>query len=314
MNDIVKASNFFKFILYCDDTSLLTSYPSSNSKNFEILLNRQLKNVTKWLESNKLSLNISKTKCMTFKINNKKKCTLPKVYINDQEIELVKNYKFLIIVLDNDLKFKEHVFVVKKRMMSVIAVFARLKNSLPFSVKLKIYNSLIMCHLTYGILIWGKNFLPIEKLQKKALRLVFGFSYSSAHTDYMFKNSYSLKFSDMYKIFLIKFINSFFNKSLPCFMQNLPLAINSEISSYPNTRHSNNLHRIHCHRQSLISIIPIFLNDLNFPQCMKQKILNMNIRYSNSHISKMYKSIIINSYSNILFCNNTNCYPCMKQI
>ena len=200
--------------------------------------------------------------------------------------------------------------MVKKRILSVIAVLGRLKYTLPFSAKLKIYNSLINCHLSYGNIIWGKNKATLEKLQKRALRLVHCFRYNSAHTDFLFKNTNTLKFSDMFNISLVKFFNNYKNRNLPPFMLNLCLSTNADFSKYPNTRHANDLHKRHCHGSSLCCLIPILFNDSLFPQFIKEKIMDSNKKYGSSYIVKQYKSFLINNYSGVINCLKKSCYPC----
>ena len=69
MNDIPNVSQAFRFILYADDTTLFSTFeysiPIRTSKADE-LLNQELFLVNEWLEINKLSLNIGKTKYMIF--------------------------------------------------------------------------------------------------------------------------------------------------------------------------------------------------------------------------------------------------------
>ena len=59
MNDIPNATDFFRFILYADDTTRITTFniPSTRTLN----INGQLANVYDWLAVNK-SLNVKKTK------------------------------------------------------------------------------------------------------------------------------------------------------------------------------------------------------------------------------------------------------------
>ena len=54
INDIENCSD--KFYLFADDTNLL--YADKNLKSLEIIVNKELCNLSDWLCSNKLSLNI----------------------------------------------------------------------------------------------------------------------------------------------------------------------------------------------------------------------------------------------------------------
>ena len=75
MNDIHTASDKFDMILYADDTNLISPLCSFNSsfsgtknyvKHVSEQINIELTNIQEWLNINKLSLNVRKTKCMIF--------------------------------------------------------------------------------------------------------------------------------------------------------------------------------------------------------------------------------------------------------
>ena len=61
INDIQYSSKLFNFIKYADDTTLFNPMADPNQRNSTII-NTELKNVSKWLKINKLSLNTTKTK------------------------------------------------------------------------------------------------------------------------------------------------------------------------------------------------------------------------------------------------------------
>ena len=64
MNDISKASELFKFILYADDTNLNTNIElviaQNSSSDISNILNTELDSISDWLACNKLSLNVKK--------------------------------------------------------------------------------------------------------------------------------------------------------------------------------------------------------------------------------------------------------------
>ncbi len=70
INDISKASNLFKFIIYADDTTLSNTMEivisEINNADIEALINRELAFISDWLKSNKLSVNINKCKYMIY--------------------------------------------------------------------------------------------------------------------------------------------------------------------------------------------------------------------------------------------------------
>ena len=69
MNDIPSPTNFFRFILYADGTTLITTINITSTGPLNI--NGQLTNVYDWLVVSKLSFNIKKTKYILFHASNK---------------------------------------------------------------------------------------------------------------------------------------------------------------------------------------------------------------------------------------------------
>ena len=84
MNDLFKASNLLIEVMFADDTNLFLSH-----KNFNTLfaiMNVELENVSTWFKSNKLFLNVDKTKWSLFHPLSKRQFlpqTLPNLLIED---------------------------------------------------------------------------------------------------------------------------------------------------------------------------------------------------------------------------------------
>ena len=74
IDDIVYATKRFELIIYADESTLSSSLGSFNtqSNNFNDI-NAELDQISVWLKVNKLSLNVSKSKCMTFYHPQKKR-------------------------------------------------------------------------------------------------------------------------------------------------------------------------------------------------------------------------------------------------
>ena len=73
----------------------------------------------------------------------------------------------------------------------------KLKSTLPQNILINIYNSLIIPHINYCILLWGSENNRVAKLQKRAVRIIRGESRLS-HTDPIFKELNHLKINDTY--------------------------------------------------------------------------------------------------------------------
>jgi hypothetical protein len=212
VNDLPSAVNKFKMIIYADDTTLFTSMCSTNANEVSIL-NEDLTAVSEWLKLNKLSLNISKTKAMILH-TPQRKFLYPDIYIDNIRISFVDEFNFLGIIIDKNMKFKAHLCHISKKISKAVGIMSKLKNLLPKSVMLHIYNALIQSHLNYGLILWGNQSKNIFKLQKKAIRIVNNVKYN-AHSSALFKKDHILKFGDMCALHDFTFCYKFIHGILP---------------------------------------------------------------------------------------------------
>ena len=100
INDIVNASSSLQFIVYADDTTVVLKDKNINSLHANLI--SELENISLWINSNKLKLNVSKTNCILFQ-NRSLNSFLPPVFLNNELIQQVKYTKFLGVVIDEHL-------------------------------------------------------------------------------------------------------------------------------------------------------------------------------------------------------------------
>ena len=139
------------------------------------------------------------------------------------QIERTHEFKFLGVVIDEQLTWKFHIDHVKSRVSQIIAVLHKVKESVNKCALFLLYNSLIVPHLTYCIEAWGsanKTYIePVFKLQKRAIRVVNGSEYR-AHTNPIFIQLKTLKFNDLLEYSLLKIMYKAHLKTLPDKLQN----------------------------------------------------------------------------------------------
>ena len=88
INDMAFVSTQLFSVLFADDTNM---FGTDN----DLEVNTELEKIVKWLNANKLSLNIDKTHYMLFRNEGKVVKETCKVYMNRQEISEVETTKFL---------------------------------------------------------------------------------------------------------------------------------------------------------------------------------------------------------------------------
>ena len=176
INGIAKSSDSFDFICYADDATLssIINNFSSTEKTIENSINDELAKVNDWLKINKLSLNINKTKFMIFHIYEQQ-ITILNIFIDNVAIESVANFNFLGIHFNQHLSWKPYITHISNLIKKSVRVLNRLNNILPTSIKLMIYNALILSRINYGILAWGYSSERIFKLQKSCSHNYFSY-------------------------------------------------------------------------------------------------------------------------------------------
>ena len=88
--------------------STVSNFTSIPNIDPNCLINEELSKINEWLEINKLSLNIAKTKFMLFHMHNKKVNTLtPKIIKYNTIIEKVEEFNFVGLTLDTNVNWKK---------------------------------------------------------------------------------------------------------------------------------------------------------------------------------------------------------------
>ena len=308
MNDINKASEKFRAILYADDTSLNTTLNSIGINSNQLkssAINKELFLISQWLACNKLSLNVSKTKFMLFRYPQKSPKSLPdlKLLINNTSIDKVSDFDFLGLTINETLSWKQHVNKISIKITKTLAIMRKIKRFVNQSILLKIYNALILSKINYAILCWGYEHKRIFTLQKKALRIICGSAYNS-HTDPIFKKLNLLKVKDIFILQSLKFYYNHSNNKLPGYFTDMFTNVN-DVHEH-NTRASQSIYIPRTRRnktsKSTRYSIPEIVN--MFPIFIRQKINTHSFETLKLHA----KRYIIDAYQSQ--CSLANCYIC----
>ena len=111
INDISNASNLLRFILFADDTNVY--YSGKNTSDVSNVLNQEMERVSDWLIANQLSINFKKTNYVIFKPRQKRlNLTNFSLKIKNNLIERKSSIKFLGVIIDEHLSWKEHISTV----------------------------------------------------------------------------------------------------------------------------------------------------------------------------------------------------------
>ena len=181
----------------------------------QILLN----NLAEWMNENKLVINSEKTKVMMF--SNCSFNDLRNLIVNGVTLEWVSTIRYLGILIDNKMNFVPHSQQVLSKLSRLHGIFYCMKNVLPKRTLISLYNSLVYPAITENIIIWGgiykSNLINIKIMINKILRCICRVNFDEnflplVPTNEMFKSLNFLKFDDVHKLFLLKFIHFCFYK------------------------------------------------------------------------------------------------------
>ena len=210
INDFPNVSQFFKFCIFADDSTLTSKFDSSDETIIRNKLETELQIVYHWLTMNKIKINYTKSKFIIFSYG--KKFTLDQIRFGENFISSTDSTKFLGIMIDNHLNFKSHVDMISLKISKIVGLLFRMNNILPKETLKSLYCALLLPYILYGIEIWygvkQYNNDRIFKLQKKAIRAVNSLPYNT-HTNDYFKTIQLLKVEDIYKqqvlLYMFKF-------------------------------------------------------------------------------------------------------------
>ena len=188
INDMINVSNQLFLVLFADDSNAFVS--GRDIDQIIDTINGTMDDLVVWLHSNKLTLNIKKTHFMIFSQPRTALQYTKQVLIDKQTIDRVENTRFLGVVVDDMLNFKDHMAHIRKKIVKGIYVLGRAKK---FFVEITIkdlYYAFIHPYFNYCIDVWGSTcstyFTPLVKLQKHAMRIMAG-APAKAHTLELFR-------------------------------------------------------------------------------------------------------------------------------
>jgi hypothetical protein len=146
INDLVNVSNIGNMILFADDTNLI--YENRTLAELIPTVNIDLERVTDWFRINKLSLNVDKTKFINFRRTFTNEMLPINLIINGTNITQVKTMSFLGILIQENLKWNDHIAFISNKISKINSLLYRLQNTVPETTLLNIYNALIVPHLS----------------------------------------------------------------------------------------------------------------------------------------------------------------------
>lgn len=157
-------------LMFADDIALMAESP--------IELQDMIKNLEEYCQLWGFNINLLKSKIMIFNNGGGRRARNEIWYMHSQEVEVVKNYKYLGIIMTPKLslhpQLKERLIMAKNSINLTWCNLMRKKDILP-STKFKVFDCVARSVLCYGAQVWGfKSYDLVENLQRFFVKKIFG--------------------------------------------------------------------------------------------------------------------------------------------
>ena len=220
INDLHTAIKFCKVHHFVNDTNLL--HISKSMKKLNKFVNFDLKNLSNWLNTNKISVNVSKTELIMFKPRMKKVDFDLKLKLNGKRLYPTKSVKYLGIKIDESLTWNENIIYIAIKLDRANAMLYKVREFVNTRVLKLIFHAIFDCHLNYANTVWCQNKNSLNRLfllQKKAIRII-SFEFRNAHSNPLSYRHEIVKLH--YKIIIENclFISKSINFDLPSIFNN----------------------------------------------------------------------------------------------
>ena len=305
INDLPNTTNFLT-LLFADDTTFQLS--GQNVQELFQTANIELNKAAIWFQTNKLTLNVKKTKFILFRSKNMQvDFSNINLKIGGSQIERIgeqcdtKWFKFVGHHMDEYLTWEYQIAHVHSKLASANFAIAKVKNLLPRKIKLTLYNSLFKSHLEFGILAWGgvksSKLKRIIVLQKKCVRNVGGKNHM-AHTDPLFTSLNVLKFQDLFSYTASNFMHKYLHNKTPDSFSDM-------FTTFAEPNRTKNFQLCRVKNNFLEQFPAYFLPKLWNLNSLEHK----NILSHNSFKKNTFKNYI-SQYPLAVNCNNVRCPDC----
>ena len=143
-------------------------------------MNKELENVSTWFKSNKLSLNVDKTKWLLFHpLSKRQSLSQTLCYLLIENIHIKREYVtiFLGIFIDENLSWKQHIDIVSSKISKSIAILSKSRDVLSKQCIKQLYISFIRNYVNYANIAWASTskskLKRLYRCQKHAARIIY---------------------------------------------------------------------------------------------------------------------------------------------
>lgn len=222
INDIQCVDDPNSVRLFADDTFIFRY-----NKNLNLLINTTrtyFKKLQKWFVCNKLTLNHSKSCFSIFHTKNKPiPENLNEIVIEDVVIKRERCVKYIGLMIDEDLRWKDHVTELLKNLVKYFGIFNQIKDYISVRLARQLYFAFVHSRIKYGIEVYGSCsgtlLQKIQITQNKLLKLLLR-KHPRTSTNELHNDLKLLKIGDIHKNSLSLFTHDCLSNRVPVPLQN----------------------------------------------------------------------------------------------
>ncbi len=162
-----------------------------------------------WCSFNKLAINTEKTKWFFF---SNRKISVPKLYLNNNEIERVTVFKYLGFLIDSKLSHKFHVNHLEASLFRYRYISSKIRPVLNIDSAEAFYYSMVHSIVCYGLLV--REAVLVEgifanRLCKLHDRIIYNLFANGNESILDIKSICILQLPDLYKVNLYMYLQNF---------------------------------------------------------------------------------------------------------
>ena len=172
INDMKNSLSHLKVVHFADDSTLYLDY----NKNSDISpqINSELNEIKIWLMSNKLYLNVSKTKYMI--ISNRDGPINLNLKIGDDLVQRIDTYKFLGVFIDDRLTFSTHTSKISSKVSQAVGMIRKMSSIVPKNILRQLHFALVYSKFNYAITAYGSacqnSIKRLSNLVNRSIKLI----------------------------------------------------------------------------------------------------------------------------------------------
>ena len=163
--------------LYADDTIIYTANKSQETSHKTI--QKALTDLSDWCTTNKLTINIQKTKVLHFRGGRRKQYPTQHqtpLLLNNTPLDTVEHYTYLGTTLDHKLSGEQQVKKVTQTANCRLTTLAKIRKNIDTKTTNLLYKTMVLPILEYNSAIYNfttaQNSQKLQRIQNRAIRII----------------------------------------------------------------------------------------------------------------------------------------------